>query len=59
MGDEVDFLPTDNTKVFYKFILSIWVCLPGMPKVPKATSLQIFVISQGKPDWWSWSFAYR
>ena len=50
MGDEVDFLPTDNTKVFYKFILSIWVCLPGMPKVPKVTSLQIFVISQGKPD---------
>ena len=46
MGDEVDFLPTDNTKVFYKFGFA----LPGMPKVPKTTSLQIFVISQGKPD---------
>ena len=27
MGDEVDFLPEDNTKIFYKLIVLLWDCV--------------------------------
>ena len=27
MGDEVDFVPADEHKVFYKLIVSHWLCV--------------------------------
>ena len=27
VGNEVDFLPADKQKVFYKLIMSLWVCI--------------------------------
>ena len=39
MKDEVDFLPADKRQMFPQIeiiILSVW---PGMPKLPKITSL--------------------
>ena len=45
-----------NLKVFYKFVPSYWVCMPGMPKLPKMRSLHIIAISLGKHGEWSWFF---
>ena len=45
-----------NLKVFYKFIPSYCVPMPGMPKLPKMRSLHIIAKSLGKHGEWSWFF---
>ena len=37
--DEVDFLPADKVKGFFKVAILFWGVSPGMPKLPKITSL--------------------
>ena len=43
MGDEVDFLPEDKTKVFYKLIVSLWMCIASHAQ---STSKKFTVSSQ-------------
>ena len=40
MGDEVDFCLQINTKVFYKMIVSLWVCITRQTQSTKNNSLQ-------------------
>ena len=44
MGNEVDLLPADKHKIFYKLIVSFWMCIAGHAQSTQsnkfATSLQ-------------------
>ena len=48
-----------NIEVFYKLVLSFWVCVTSMPKVPKIRSFHIFAISPEKHGLWNWSFCLQ
>ena len=48
MGDEVDFLPAKNAKVFYKVIVSLSVCVGRLAQSTKNNKFAISAISQGK-----------
>ena len=48
MGDEVDFLPAKNAKVFYKVIVSLSVGVGRLAQSTKNNKFAISAISQGK-----------
>ena len=48
MGDEVDFLPAKNAKVFYKVIVSLSMCVGRLAQSTKNNQFAISAISQGK-----------
>ena len=55
MGDEVEFLPADKHKIFYKVVIFLGVISQTGPKYQKQSVDNIFAISQGKHEAWSMS----
>ena len=59
MGDEVEFLPADKHKSFVQDgSVTLGVSSQTGPKYQKQPVYNIFAISQGKHEGWSWFFAY-
>ena len=57
MGDEVEFLPADKHKSFLQDgSITLGVISQTDPKYQKQLVYNIFAISQGKHEWWSWFF---
>ena len=57
MGDEVEFLPADKHKSLYKMVVStLDVSSQTGPKYLKQPVCNIFAISRGKREGWSWFF---
>ena len=48
MGNEVDFLPAKNAKVFYKAIVSPSVCVDRLAQSTQNNKFAISALSQGK-----------
>ena len=58
MGDEAEFLPAYKHKSFQQDgNITLGVISQTDPKYQKQSVYNIFVISQGKHEWWSWVFA--
>ena len=58
MGDEVEFLPADKHKSFLQDgSITLGVISQTGPKYQKQSVYNIFAISQGKHEGWSWFFA--
>ena len=58
MGDEVEFLPADKHKSFLQDgSITLGVSSQTGPKCQKQPVYNIFAISQGKHEGWSWFFA--
>ena len=58
MGDEVEFLPADKHKSFWQdSSITLRVISQTGPKYQKQSVYNIFTISQGKHEGWSWFFA--
>ena len=58
MGHEVEFLPADKYKSFLPYgSITLGVISQTGPKSPKQSVYNIFAISQGKHEGWSWFFA--
>ena len=58
MGDEVEFLPADEHKSFLQDgSITLGVISQTGPKYQKQSVYNIFTISQGKHEGWSWFFA--
>ena len=58
MGDEVEFLPADEHKSFLQDgSITLGVISQTGPKYQKQSVYNIFAISQGKHEGWSWFFA--
>ena len=58
MGDEVEFLPADKHKSFVQDgSVTLGVSSQTGPKYQKQPVYNIFAISQGKHEGWSWFFA--
>ena len=58
MGDEVDFLPADKHKSFLQVdSITLGGQSQTCPGYPKQQVYNIFAISQGKYEGWSWFFA--
>ena len=58
-GGEVDFLPANKHESFLQVdIITLGLCGQACPKYPKQV-YNIFVISKGKREGWTWSFVYR
>ena len=58
MGDEVDFLHADKRKkVLQVDSITLGKNSQACPKYPKQQVYNIFAISQGKREEWSWFFA--
>ena len=55
MGDEVEFLPADKHKIFYKVVFFLGVISQTGPKYQKQSVDNIFAISQRKHEAWSMS----
>ena len=59
-GDEIDFLPADKEESFLQdSSVTLGVHSQACQKYPKPHVCNIFVISQGKCEGWSWFFACR
>ena len=57
MGDEVEFLPADKHKSFLQDgSITLGVISQTGPKYQKQSVYNIFAISQGKHEGWSWFF---
>ena len=48
-----------NTKVFYKVIVSLWVCIARHAQKSQNSNCNIFAVSQGKREGWNWFFASK
>ena len=58
MGDKVEFLPADKHKSFLQDgSITLGVISQTGPKYQKQSVYNIFAISQGKHEGWSWFFA--
>ena len=58
MGDEVEFLPADKHKSFLQDgSITLGVISQTGRKYQKQSVYNIFAISQGKHEEWSWFFA--
>ena len=58
MGDEVDFLPANKHEGFLQVdSITLGLFSQACPKYSK--QVNVFVISQGKCEGWTWSFSYR
>ena len=58
MGDEVEFLPADKHKSFLQDgSITLGVISQTGPKYQKQSVYNIFAISQGKHEGWSWFLA--
>ena len=58
MGDEVEFLPADKHKSFLQDgSMTLGVSSQTGPKYQKQSVDNIFAISQGKHEGWSWFFS--
>ena len=59
MGDESEFFPADKHKSFPQDgSITLGVISQTDPKYQKQSVYNIFEISQGKHEGWSWFFAY-
>ena len=59
-GDEVGFLPADKQESFLQIdSIILGVRSHVYPEYPKQQLYNIFAISQGKRERWSWFFAWR
>ena len=57
MGDEVEFLPADRHKSFLQDgSITLHIISQTGPKYQKQSVSNIFAISQGKHEGWSWFF---